>query len=425
MGADDLRTPNLDRLAADGIRFTDFYVNSAVCSPSRAALLTGRHPARAGVRDVLGGHRTETGFPPDVPTLAEALRPLGYRTGLIGKWHLGVAGGYRPQDRGFETFFGKLCGAGDYFSHIEYNLWPWNLDYHPVHDLWEGDREVWRNGRYLTELISERAVTALRDWETDASPFLLVVSYTAPHSPMHAPAEYIDRFRGLPPARRVMAAMISAMDDGVGMIVAKLERQGRLEDTAIVFLSDNGPSRHPGQWLDGSMETYYGGSAGALKGGKTSLFDGGIRSPVLLHWPARIPGGQVVREPAQAIDLFPTFLAAAGGDPAAFDLDGRDLTRMLVHGGPSPHAELLWEFREQTAIRRGPWKLVLDGYQWEGQPPEDPVFLSNLDEDIGESVNLAGRHPELAAELRATAEAWRAAIEAEWVATGHRPGDDH
>ena len=414
MGAADLQTPNLDRLAAGGARFTDWYSNSPVCSPSRAALLTGRHPARAGVRDVLGGHLTEPGLPRHVPTLASALKPLGFQTALIGKWHLGVAPGHRPTDHGFDEFWGIRSGLVDYFSHINYYLWPWDPSYNAMHDLWEGDREVWCNGRYLTELISERAVDVIRrNGESDA-PLFMLVAYNAPHSPMHAPAEYLDRFPDLPPARRIMAAMLSAMDDGVGQVIAELERQGRLDDTAIFFMSDNGPARDPGNWLDGSMEEYFGGSAGALRGGKTSLFEGGIRSPALLHWPARVPGGQVISSLGAAIDLFPTFLAAAGGDPSAYGLDGLDVLPMVADGAPSPHGELFWEFREQTSVRRGPWKLVLNGYDWAGKPPEDPVFLANLDTDIGEAANLLNEQPELAAELKAAAEAWRATVLNGW-----------
>ena len=262
MGADDLKTPHLDRLAAGGARFSDWYSNSPVCSPSRAALLTGRHPARTGITDVLGGHRSEPGLSPEIPTLATALKPLGYRTGLVGKWHLGVAEGFRPSDHGFDDWFGLLSGTIDYFSHIDYNLWPWDPTYYPVHDLWENDKEVWRNGRYMTELISENAVEFLRRGEGADTPFFLHVAYNAPHSPMHAPAEYIDRFPELTPARRIMAAMISAMDDGVGAIVAELERQGQLENTCIIFMSDPTPGELARRQSGAVLRGFCRGSAG-------------------------------------------------------------------------------------------------------------------------------------------------------------------
>ena len=410
MGADDLRTPNLDRLAANGALFTDWYSNSPVCSPSRAALLTGRHPARTGIVDVLGGHRSEVGLSPEIPTLARALKPLGYRTGLVGKWHLGVAEGYRPSDHGFDEWFGLLSGTIDYFSHIDYNLWPWDPTYYPVHDLWENDSEVWRNGRYMTELITENAVDFLRRGEGSDEPFFLHVAYNAPHSPMHAPAEYIDRFPELTPARRIMAAMLSAMDDGVGCIVEELDRQGVLENTCIIFMSDNGPSRHPANWLDGNLEPYYGASAGALRGGKTSLFEGGLRSPSLMQWPAVIPTGQVISEPVVAIDVFPTLLAAAGGDPSMYDLDGMDILAVAADGAATPHDDLFWEFRQQTSVRRGPWKLTLRPYESDDNLSEHDVFLADLSSDVGETVNLRHVHPELTAELTAAALAWRAQV---------------
>ena len=409
MGADDIATPHLDRLATKGVRFTDLYSNSPVCSPSRAALLTGRHPARTGIRDVLSGHRSEVGFTGEMPTLASVLSDAGYATGLVGKWHLGVAPGSRPTDNGFDEWFGILSGMVDYFSHINYNLWPWDTSFNPVHDLWEDDAEVWRNGRYLTELISEGAVDFLSRNGATEQPFFLQVGYTAPHAPMHAPAEYVDRFPDLNPGRRIMAAMLAAMDDGVGTIIAELERLGQLENTCIFFMSDNGPSRHPANWLDGSMETYYGGSAGDLRGGKTSLFEGGIRAASLLHWPAAVPGGRVVSDPLMASDMFPTFLNAAGVDTAAFDIDGDDMFGVITGADAAPERDLLWEFRDQTAIRRGPWKLTLGGYDWEGLEPE-PVLLANLKDDIGESRNLAERHPDIVAELREIAEQWRRTI---------------
>ena len=417
MGQTDFRTPHLDRLAARGCRFTDWYSNSPVCSPSRAALLTGRYPGNAGVRSILAGHRQTTGLLPEIPTLATALKRIGYQTAITGKWHLGLAKGNRPQDHGFDHQFGFLAGCVDYYSHIFY----WGMNHpgpgiNPTHDLWEDDREVWHNGRYLTELIAEKAIAYIRHAVGQAQPFFLYVPFNAPHYPMHAPQEYLDRFPHLLPDRRIMAAMLSAMDDAVGAIVAELERQGIFDHTCIFFQSDNGPSRESRNWLDGRQDPYYGGSAGQLKGHKFSLFEGGIRSPAIMCWPERIPAGQVCHEVGAAMDIFPTFLTAAGGDPAQYAVDGLDVLPMVTAGQPSPHREIFWEMGRQTAVRRQSWKLVLNGQLVEGAPPVEPVHLAALDTDMGERVNLASRYPEIAAELAAIAMAWRSRLEEAWHA---------
>jgi arylsulfatase A-like enzyme len=290
----------------------------------------------------------------------------------------------------------------------------------PLHDLWENDREVFCNGEYLTELITRRAVEYVRRAAGENEPFFMYVPYNAPHYPMHAPKEYVDRFPHLPPDRRIMAAMLSAVDDGVGDIVAELERQGILQDTIITFQSDNGPSRETRNWLDGRRDPYYGGSAGMLKGHKFSLYEGGIRSPGIISWPANIPTGQVLDVPAAAMDIFPTLLTAAGGDVAAYELDGADIMPALT-GDATPEERkalderpIYWEMDGQTAVRRGPWKLVLHGQLVEGAPPEDDVHLADLSRDMGERHNLAAGMPAVADELRAMAEAWREGIEVRW-----------
>ena len=406
MGAADFRTPHLDRLAAGGARFTDWYSNSPVCSPARASLLTGRYPGNAGVRAILAGHRTATGLPPEVPTLATALKKLGYQTYLSGKWHLGLAAGSRPEDHGFDHWYGFLAGCIDYYSHIFY--WGMNRGgpgQNPTHDLWEDGREVWNNGQYFTEAATRKAVEYLRDAARADRPFFLYVAYNAPHYPMHAPPKYMDRFGHLPWDRQVMAAMLGAVDDGVGEIMAEVDRLGLADSTCTFFTSDNGPSRESRNWLDGKLDPYYGGTTGRLKGHKFSLYEGGIREPAICHWPGRIGAGQVIHTPVASMDVFPTILAAAAGDPSAFEMDGTDLLPLVgKEAVPFPARDLFWEMDDQTAVRRGKWKLVLNGRLLEGAPPEDDVHLADLEHDPAESVNLAEEHPDVTAELQAAAE---------------------
>lgn len=413
MGTTDFLTPHIDELATGGARFTNWYSNSPVCSPSRASLLTGRYPGNAGVRAILAGHRKATGLTPETPTIAAAVKDLGYQTAMVGKWHLGLDERCRPNQNGFDYFYGFMAGCIDYYSHIFY----WSMAdgrTNPTHDLWENGQELYDNGKYFTEMVTDRAVKKIREMNEAEEPFFLYVAYNAPHYPMHAPKKYIDRFPHLPEDRRIMAAMLSAVDDGVGAITDELKRLGILEDTVVFFQSDNGPSRESRNWMDGRSDPYYGGLPGSLKGHKFSLFEGGIRVPGIFSWPGHIPAGQVIDEPCAAMDVFPTLLTMAGGDPAKYELDGLDISDVLMSGAKTPHEEIFWEMEMQTAVRRGNYKLVLDGQLVEGEPPQDPVFLSDLSVDPSETTNLANEMPELAAELKEKALSWRAGLEANW-----------
>jgi len=388
MGCTEFETPNLDRLAAEGVRFTEWYSNAPVCSPSRASLLTGRYPGRAGVRGILAGHRGVSGLPPSVPTLASALRDLGYRTAMSGKWHLGVAEPSRPHRHGFDDWFGFLAGCIDYYSHIFY----WGMNRGgpgntPTHDLWDNNREIWRNGEYFTDLVTARAVRQVREAAGDDRPFFLFVAYNAPHYPMHAPARYLDRFPRLAPDRRIMAAMLSAMDDGVGAVVEELERQDLHENTCIFFTSDNGPSRETRNWLDGRQDPYYGGCAGALKGHKSSLYEGGIRMPALMSWPARIPAGRVVDGPAASMDIFPALIfhcrdmQGVGGElrPGIVHRLDRDTSGAMVAAkNEKAMAGLIRQFRSHT-VRKEYLALVAGRPVPERGTVERPVGRSPHD----------------------------------------------
>ena len=412
MGNTNFVTPHIDELAARGARFTCMYSGSPVCSPSRASLLTGKYPGYAGVRSILAGHRRASGLTADSPTLASALKPLGYNTAHIGKWHLGLTEKSRPNQNGFDYFYGFLSGCIDYYSHIFY----WGMAdsiSNPTHDLWENGKEVYANGEYFTELITEKAVHYIRDKSAEG-PFMMYLGYNAPHYPMHAPPKYLDRFSHLPWEQQIMCAMISAVDDGVGDIVAELKRKGILDNTIIYYQSDNGPSRESRNFLDGRDDFYYGGSSGGLKGHKFSLFEGGIRVPGIISWPAGIPKGQVIHEHVHAMDIFPTILRAAGGDLGQYTLDGLDIMSVLTQKASSPHDMLFWEMNNQTAVRQGDYKLVLNGQLVETEPPQDAVFLSNLKEDPSESVNLADTMPALTQSLSRAATYWREEMEQNW-----------
>lgn len=328
---------------------TSWYSNSPVCSPSRASLLTGREPAHAGVEEILSAQRDVVGLPPQ-PTLARLLSDAGYDTALFGKWHLGVEADSAPTQRGFHEHKGFRAGCVDYYSHIMY----WSV-HNPLHDLWSDDQEIWRNGEYLTEVITDWAVDKIR---SSHGPLVCYVAYNAPHYPLHAPQHYMDRFEHLPWEKQVTAAMIACLDDGVGRIVAALKETGRLENTIIVFSSDNGPLCEERNWLDGEEIAYTGGSAGALNGHKGSLYDGGIRVPTIWSWPAGLPAGGASDVPARMRDVMPTILAAAGVDAPA-DLDGDNLLAQLRLGS-GPERALCWEFEGQHAVRRGRWKLLTD-----------------------------------------------------------------
>lgn len=417
MGSDTVKTPHIDALARDGVRCTSWYSGSAVCSPSRACLLTGRYPGNAGVRAILGGHRTASGLSPHVPTLARLLGDAGYATFLSGKWHLGGLQACWPQHHGFQRWFGFVAGCVDYFSHIFYHG-ACNGREDPLHDLWEDGQERWLEGRYLTELITERAVDYVRAATRARRPFFGYVAYNAPHYPMHAPERYRARFSHLPWDKQIYAAMMSAVDDGVGAIVDELARAGVLDDTLIVFTSDNGPSRETRNWLDGTRDPYYGGLATGLKGHKFSLFDGGIRVPGLVRWTRGLPAGRVCDEPVGSFDVVPTALRACGLAPPGLEVDGQDM-RAILAGEAAPERELYWELGQQTAIRRGRWKLVLKGQVIEQEGPVAEVHLADLRTDQAEAHNLATRHPELTAELTAKARAWRERLEQRWKQEFH------
>lgn len=384
-------TPNLDRLAAEGLRFTDFHSAGAVCSATRAGLLTGRYPQRAGIPGVIyaaPNRNRHHGLHPHEITFAERLRRVGYTTAIFGKWHQGYRPQFNPTRNGFDQFRGYVGGNVDYISHI---------DGAGVYDWWDGTRLVDEPG-YTTHLITrhaERFIEANKD-----RPFCLYVAHEAPHYPSQGPRDEPVRAIGntrLRPGRTDRKAahreMMREMDDGVGRILAAVNRHGLTERTFVFFFSDNGATQS--------------GSNGALRGFKGRLWEGGHRVPAIAWWPGRIEAGTVCRQTTICLDVMPTMLALAGASvPVGHRLDGLDLTDLLTANQSLGERDLFWSYLQMSVVRRGAWKLVVRG--------ADPstVELFNLDDDPGERRNLTDREPQRVAAMRAALGAWRRDVDA-------------
>jgi arylsulfatase A-like enzyme len=381
-------SPMLDRLAAAGIKFTQGYANSPVCSPTRFALITGRYQYRlrgAAEEPINSKSRgsTKLGLPPEHPTLPSLLKDAGYRTALIGKWHLGYPPHFGPLRSGYEEFFGPMSGGVDYFTHCAST---------GAHDLWLGEEEHVEPG-YLTDLLSQRAVDYVDRMANQNAPFLLSLHYTAPHWPWETrddealAQEVKDNLFHLHGGNvHSYRRMIHHMDEGIGQLVEALARNGQLENTLLVFTSDNGGERFSDNW--------------PLVGGKMDLTEGGIRVPWIAHWPARIAVGGVSEQHCMTMDWSATFLAAAGVAPdPAYPLDGVSLLSVLQDAAPPFERPLYWRMnhRGQRALRRGDWKyLRVDGND----------YLFNVPADERERANHAAREPQRLATLRADWEAW-------------------
>lgn len=396
-GAEDIRTPNMDALAESGVRFTNWYSSSPVCSPSRASLLTGRYPQRTGVSRILTADRNSPGLFEDEITIAKALKSHGYRTGVFGKWHLGSSPESRPNAQGFDEFYGFLSGCVDYYSHIMY--WEMGSGIFPLHDLWKNGREVWENGTYMTDIITRESVRFIH--QNKSQPFFLYVAYNSPHYPMHAPQEYFERYSHLEHHRRQQAAMVTTVDDSMGRIMAALAEEGLTGNTVVLFQSDNGATIEKRCLHDGSGENYHGGSNAPYTGWKGGLFEGGIHMPAILSWPERIPAGITCDQLGCATDILPTFLTIAGAElPENRVIDGYDIMPMVLEKAKTPHDTLYWQIRDQLALRQGKWKLILNGHYSFEKPETDPeVFLADIEADPQEKKNLSDKYPDITERL--------------------------
>ncbi len=382
------RTPNLDRLAAEGVRFTDHYSASPVCSPARAALLTGLVPDRTGVTGVLRDDADGSGLALRLTTMADELRGQGYKTALIGKWHLGMSEPYWPTRRGFDYYWGFLNGTIDYYTHLSLGGGG-----RGQRTTYEGEQPAKWEG-YFPELLAQRAVDFI---ETHArTPYFLFLSHPLPHMPFQAPARWTAPFEGkLTGNAPLYAAMTACLDDTVGRVRAALERTGQWDRTILIFLSDNG-------WVKrGNPQVAAAGSNGPLRGGKYELFEGGIRIPCIVRWPGVTRAGAI----SNSVSWFPDWFPTLTGKPAR---DGIDLRGHLAKGSPLPARDLCWRFEDKLvktplshAIRRGRWKLLEAG-------PERMLF--DLESDPGESRNLIAEQGGVAKKLAERLQAWRLSL---------------
>jgi arylsulfatase A-like enzyme len=403
-GNPEVRTPNFDRLAASGVRFTQWYANAPVCSASRASIMTGKYHERTGVSGAL------TSMPSfDVPglregetTLAGSLHKLGYRTAAIGKWHLGSAQQSRPLAQGFDEFFGWYSGWLDAYSHRYYQLGsaPGRI----FHDLWRNTTEIFEEPAYMSELLGREALAYLKR-QTRRQPFFLYLAFGAPHYSMMAPKKYLDRFpASMERDRRTHLAMVAAVDDVVGAVLDEVKRQGIEEETIIYFQADNGATREVR--ASSTAQPYTGGSNGKQRGYKLGLFDGGMHVPAMLRAPGRVKPGMVWDRPMISMDLLPTLLAMAdpaGAPPAG--IDGRNFLPIL-EGKAKPRETLFWSHSRQRAARVGDWKLILNPPQFPGEEVKEKVWLSNLEADASEKRNLADSEPDRVKRMTEMLQAW-------------------
>jgi arylsulfatase A-like enzyme len=407
LGASDLKTPNIDRLAAGGTVCRNWYSNAPVCAPARSALMTGRCPLRAGLAT------NGTPLRPSEITLATALKNAGYATALTGKWHLGSTPETVPNAHGFDYFYGFHEGCVDYFSHRYYWGDPRIANFH---DLWRNREEIFEDGQYLTERIAQEASSFISRTPRE-KPLFLYTALNAVHYPMHAPAKYVSRFPSLDRERQMYAAMLSAADDAIGEIVTSLEQTGRRDNTLMFVLGDNGATTERRAGLNNKPATA--GRNTPFRGYKFSTFDGGMHVPALINWPGKVPAGKINEQIVMTADIFPTTCALTGVPlPSDRTLDGRDIWPVLTKGARSPHEFVAWTEGPQLAIRRGKWKLVLNGVTHDGTPDgdkpltgDDAVFLSNVEDDPAESRNLRHQFPEVTDQLQTTLQNWRRSVQ--------------
>ena len=412
MGIKPIRTPSLDRLAAEGVRATSFYVTWPACTPSRGSLLTGRYPQRNGLYDMVRndmvnyGHRftqdeyavspeMTLGLDPRELTQGDLLRPGGYACGVVGKWDMGQAKRYLPLQRGFDYFYGHGNNGIDYFTHERYG----------IPSIFENNQRTQADrGRYATDLFGEKGV-AFIEQHAGKRPFFLLMAFNAPHSAsalaedhdgkkpgVQAPADEIAKYDGVVPDPKLAGyyAAVTRMDRAIGDLLAAIDKAGQTDHTIVIFMSDNGGSGN-------------GGNA-PLRGAKSTMWEGGLRVPMLIRWPGKIPADKVTDEFLTSLEIMPTLLAATDSKVTqGLKLDGFDMLPVLQGKCPSPRDEMFWQRRSDKAARVGNWKWV-ESAKGKG--------LFDLSSDLGESHDMSREKPELLREMEGRFATWRKEMDA-------------
>lgn len=385
-GCTDIPTPNIDSLAKNGITCSNGYSSCPVCGPSRAGLLSGRYQNSFGFEDNPGPFRqtkeTRLGFPIDQKTIADYLKALGYTTGMVGKQHDGIAPEYNPINRGFDEFYGFNNGATDYFKPSK---------------LVRGLKPIKMEQGYITDAFGDEAADFIKRHKE--KPFLLYTAFNAPHGPMHAKEEHLEKFKYIQdPTRRKYASMVYSMDENIGKILNELRNNGLEENTFIFFLSDNGGPKN------------IAADNGPLRGQKGEFYEGGIHVPYVVQWKGKLPAGKVYNDPVISIDILPTAVTAAGGSVSKnWKLDGVNLLPYLAGNKQTPpHKELYWRFLFQNCIRTPEWKLVKVKEKEGGKVRDWQLF--KISDDPGEQNNVINQYPEVADKLLKNYSTWSAAL---------------
>ncbi|MRI01989.1 sulfatase-like hydrolase/transferase [Kriegella sp. EG-1] len=411
-GAKDLYTPNMDRLAKEGVRFTQFYAAAPVCSPSRAALLTGKTNLRAGLPGNVpipenADNQGEYGLPTEEVTMAEMLKENGYNTALIGKWHLGHRPQNLPNGQGFDYFFGHQRGCIDNYSHFFYWSGP------NKHDLYKNEQEVYLPGKHFSDLMVDEVKGIIE--QKEEKPFFIYWAFNSPHYPYQGAPKWLEYYKDLPSPRKEYAAFLSNTDEKIGSVLDYLDEKGIAENTIIVFQSDHGHSLE-------ERAFWGGGNAGPYRGSKFSLFEGGIRVPAIIRYPKKVPANEVRDQIATQMDWFST-IAELTGSTVVEKIDGKSLMPIILNKNTkSQHDVVHWQLKSyddatgQWAVRKGPWKLIGNVREPMGNNKKAIVpdlFLVNLEDDISEKNNLVKSNPDKLKELLKLHQEWLKSVQKE------------